>query len=63
MTSLDLINISETVASEDKSRSSMATLIGVGVGVAAAAFFVKLPPPLLVVSHLLTSMRRDERAW
>lgn len=50
----------ETVASEDKPRSTMATMIGVGVGVAAAAFFVKPSSSLLVATYLLKDLRRDE---
>lgn len=60
VTSPDLKTTLETVASEDKPRSSMTTIIGVGVGVAAAAFFVKPSPPLPSASFLLTSMRRGE---
>lgn len=62
MTCLDLTAILEIVASEDKPRSSMATVIGVGVGVAAAAFFVKPPSPPSVASYLLTELCRDEQA-
>lgn len=42
VTSLDLKTTLKIVVSEEKSRSSMATVIGVGVGVAAAAFLVSL---------------------
>ena len=54
MTTLDLTNISEVVASEDKPHSSMVTVLVVGVGVAAAAFFVKSPQTLSAASYLLT---------
>ena len=63
MTTLDFTTTSEVVASEDKPRSNMATVLAVGVGVAATAFFVNPPSPLLAASYLLTNLRRDERAW
>ena len=40
MTSLGFLNTLKIVASKKKPRSTMATVIGVGVGVAAAAFLV-----------------------
>ncbi len=62
MTSLDLTTSFKIVAPEDKPRSSMAVVMAVGVGVAAAAFLVKPLPSLSVASYVLTRMRRDERA-
>ena len=61
VTPLGITTTSQTVASEDKSRSGMATMIGVGVGVAAAAFFVKPPlRPSHVAGCGLTRMSRGE---
>lgn len=63
MTSLDLTTELEIVASEETPRSSMATVLGVGVGVAAAAFFVRPLSTPSVASHVLTRLRRGERAY
>ena len=61
VTPLGITTTSQTVASEDKPRSRMATMIGVGVGVAAAAFFVKPPSrPSQVAGCGLTRMNRGE---
>lgn len=58
---LGIKSTSRTVASEEKPRSGMATMIGVGVGVAAAAFFVKPPSrPSHVAGCRLKTMSRDE---
>lgn len=40
----------------------MAVVMGVGIGIAAAAFFVKPLPLLSVASYLLTEFCRDEQA-
>ena len=46
MTFLGLLTTHKIVASKEKPRSTMATVIGVGVGVAAAAFLVSSSAPL-----------------